>query len=141
MQKLYLLHPIAVHFPIALLPLGLTLGLWSRLRGRPAWSAEAASWLLWLGAAAAWAALGLGLLAEDRAPHVPAAWHALHEHEELAWWTAGLFTFLSVWRWRLGRRWEEAFLAAWLAAICVLLATAYHGGELVYFFGVGVASP
>lgn len=142
--ELWLLHPKAVHYPVALLTLGWAAAAAAFLRGRPAWLGEAAAWLLWLGTAAAWAALGLGLLAEATVPHVPAAWRAMGEHETLAWWTAGLFSALSLLRLWLDRRqrrrgWESAFLAGWLGAAAALAATAHEGGELVYRFGVGQA--
>ena len=91
-----------------------------------------------MGTMTAWAALGLGLLAESTAPHVPPAWQTLNLHETLAYWTVGSFTVLSLWRWRWGRRKEGLFLALWLGACAVLLATAIQGGELVFTHGVGV---
>lgn len=145
MPELYLLHPAAVHFPIALLSLGLATAAWAARRGEPSWIPEAASWLLWMGTASAWIAMGLGLLAEEKAPHVPSAWQTLNEHKKLAYWTVGLFTALSLWRlamrrgWVPGtRRWALTFLAAWAAAAGVLISTAYHGGELVFTHGMGV---
>ena len=149
MPPLYLLHPATVHFPIALLSLGLVVEWWYLIRRTPLWLGEAASWLLWLGAASAWVAMSLGLIAEDRAPHVPAAWQTLAEHKELGIWTVGLFTFLALWR--LGpvfyakpsflnepkAKW--AFGLLWTIAVGVLLATAYHGGEVVFTYGMGVA--
>jgi len=144
--ELYLLHPMAVHFPLALLTLGLAVCAVETRRGRPAWVTEAVSWLLWLGTASAWAAMGLGLLAERTAEHVPLAWETLEHHEELAYWTVGLFTALSLWRfwqrrggYQAGRKLRLAFLAAWLGAFAVLAATAEHGGELVYTHGMGVS--
>jgi len=134
---LYLLHPMAVHFPIVLLTMGWLAGA---LRRRAAWAEGAASWSLWLGTLAAWATLGLGLLAEKTAPHVPPAWQTLSLHENLGYWTVGLFTALSLWRWRYRERAETAFLILWLAACGVLLATAYQGGELVFTHGMGVAT-
>jgi len=134
---LYLLHPVAVHFPIALLCAGWVAGVLGRRRET---AAQAASWLLWAGTLSAWTALGLGLVAAKTAPHVPPAWETLNLHETLGWWTAGLFTALSLWRWRLGRKAEVYFLAAWLAACAVLLATGYQGGELVFKHGMGVAT-
>ena len=140
MPKLYLLHPAAVHFPIALLTAGLA-GAWSaKLKGRPAWLSDAATWLLWIGTASAWAAMGLGLLAEETAPHVPPAWRTLDTHQTLAYWTVGLFTGLSLWRRFLGKKAEWAFLALWLAASGVLLGTGFFGGELVFTHGMGTAA-
>lgn len=133
----HLLHPAVVHLPLALLPTGAAAAVAASRRRGPAWLGEAASWLLWLGTASAWLALSLGLVAERWAPHVPPAWEAMADHETLAWWSAGLFTALSVWRYRLGKKWEPAFLAAWLTALGVLAATAWHGGELVFRYGVG----
>lgn len=134
----YYLHPIAVHFPIALLTTGLAALLAARAGKGPPWLSQASFWLLWLGTLAAWAAMGLGLLAEETAPHVPEAWETLAEHETLAYWTVGLFSALSLWRWKMPERWEKIFWIAWLAAVGVLIATAFHGGELVFKFGMGV---
>lgn len=139
-MKLYLLHPAIVHFPVALLLAGLgAAGAWA-VSKRRAWLADAASWLLWLGTASAWAAAGLGLLAEKTAPHVPSAWEALGEHETLAYWTLALFTVLSLWRFFFSGRAPRLFLAAWLVAAAVLLSTAYHGGELVFTHNMGTAA-
>ena len=83
------------------------------------------------------AAACLGWLAEQTAPHVPAAWEVLSEHETLAWWAVGFFTALSSARflgWLKGR----GFAAAWLLCYGVLAAAAWHGGELVFRFGMGV---
>ena len=90
------------------------------------------------------AAVGLGLLAEETVPHVPAAWEAMEEHETLAFWTLGLFAALSLTRillrkkWdSLANKWKVIFLGGWAVAIGVLIATAQHGGDLVYNYGVG----
>lgn len=141
MPPLYLLHPAVVHFPIALLSVGLAGAIADTWSGkRWAWLADAVSWLLWLGTVSAWAAGGLGLLAERSAPHVPPAWQNLDLHETLAYWTIGSFIILSLWRWRWGRWKEGLFLVLWLGACGILLATAYQGGELVFTHGMGVQS-
>lgn len=144
--ELHLLHPMVVHFPIALLTLGLAASVLEAWRGRPAWLTEAASWLLWLGAASVWAAVGLGLLAERTAEHVPMAWEVLAHHEELAYWTGGIFSGLAVWRiwmhrrsYEVGRWIKVTFLAGWVLAVGVLMYTAQHGGQLVYEYGMGVS--
>ena len=74
---------------------------------------------------------------EDTVPHVPTAWRTMNEHKTLAFWTAGLFTALSAWRFFFGRRYEKAFLLGWVLAAGVLAATGWHGGELVFRHGVG----
>lgn len=142
----YRLHPVAVHFPIALLTLGLALAVWEAKVKKPLWLAEAVTWLLWLGTASAWAAFGLGLLAEETVPHVPMAWETMADHETMAYWTVGLFSSLSAGRYwmrrreyRVGKGVAFLFLAGWLAASGVLLRTGHLGGSLVFDYGVGVS--
>lgn len=146
-MKLWLLHPMAVHFPVALLLTGFALHARALRAGGGEWTAPASRWLLWLGTAAAWAALGLGLLAERTAPHVPGAWETLAEHETLAYWTCGVFTAVSAaafWLVRKGEaapNWGRAALTVlWLGGLVVLFETAEHGGELVYDHNMGTAA-
>lgn len=141
MPKPYVLHAAFVHFPIALLLTGLAGALVDAVsRKRWGWLADAVSWLLWLGTASAWGAMALGLLAERTAPHVPSAWETLADHKTLAFWTVGVFSALALWRIFLKERWPRLFVAAWLAAAGVLLATAYQGGELVFTQNMGTAA-
>ena len=135
-MKLWLLHPMAVHFPVALLTAGFAFHARALWKGDGEWTAPASRWLLRLGTVSAWAALGLGILAEKTAPHVPAAWEVFAEHETLAWWTAGVFTAASaVGFWK--PRWTTLL---WLAGLGLLFATAQHGGELVYTHNMGTAA-
>lgn len=145
--KLYHLHPAAVHFPIALLIAGAAAAGLRLRRGAPEWLSKSESWLLWLGTLSAWAALGLGLLAEKAAPHVPLAWEVLAEHEELGWWTVAVFSALSSLRLfavKTGRdagKTRAAQALCWIIGLGLLFATAMHGAELVFGFGVGVGAP
>lgn len=134
--KLYHLHPAAVHFPIALLALGAAAAGLRLRKNAPDWLVKAESWLLWPGTLSAWATLGLGLLAEKTAPHAPLAWEVLADHETLAWWTCSAFSALSSLRFFDKWRWLQ--LALWVVGLSFLIATAMHGAELVYGFGVGV---
>ncbi len=140
MPKPYLLHAAFVHFPIALLLTGLAGGVVDRVTKSWGWLADAVSWLLWLGTASAWAAMGLGLLAENTAPHVPTAWETLANHKALGFWTVGVFSALTLWRRFFKERGPRIFVAVWLAAAGVLLATAYQGGELVFTHNMGTAA-
>lgn len=136
--KLYHLHPAAVHFPIALLALGAAAAGLRLRKSCPEWLAQAESWLLWLGTLSAWATLGLGLLAEKTAPHMPLAWEVLAEHETLAWWTCFAFSALS--GLRFFGKWRRLQFALWATGLALLVATAMHGAELVYGFGMGVGA-
>ncbi len=136
--KLWMLHPVAVHFPIALLTTGFFALLLSMTWRHHAWLPEAVTWLLWTGTAAAWAALGLGLLAEETAPHVPAAWEALANHKMVAWKLVTIFTGASFWRWSQGRKREWVLALAWLFGLGALLTVGYFGGRVVFAYGMGV---
>lgn len=135
MPQAWLLHPAAVHFPLAFLLAGAAAALWGEWGGR-ARASQAAAWLIWAGAVSAWAALGLGLLAEKTVPHVPAAWQVLADHEQAGYWTCGLFTALAAWR-SWGRH-KRAWAVAWLLCLLPLIRTAQLGGQLVYDHAVGV---
>lgn len=139
-MKLYLLHPAVVHFPIALLVTGFAGAMAGVVSERWAKRADVVSWLLWLGTASAWAALALGLLAARTAPHVPPAWETLAEHQTLAWWTVGIASILSIWRWKWPQRWPALFLVGWIVAMGLVLATGYEGGELVFKHNMGTSA-
>lgn len=108
MLKLWLLHPAAAHFPLALLPLGFVAAGILHARGKPQWLDQA---------------------------------FVCHEHETLAYWTAGSFTLLGLWRRFLPRLLPRLFLALWLAALGALFSTGFHGGELVFDHGMGRTPP
>jgi uncharacterized membrane protein len=142
---LYQVHPAIVHFPIALLSVGAAVAAARLRRSSPQWLSLAESALLWLGTLMAWAALGFGLLAEAKAPHKPLAWEVLADHKTLAFWTCGVFSAFSLLRlWTTSRahdadRWRRVQLLLWLAGLALLVATADHGGLLVYDFGMGLS--
>jgi uncharacterized membrane protein len=146
------LHPLVVHFPIALLlvvPVFVVLGLlW---RGARPTIFVAATVLLLLGAAGTVAAVLTGEAAEAQAKSVPAARAALERHEELAELARNLFlgllavaAALTALHWRFRQRapasivWGAAavFLLLHAAASLVLVNAAHEGGRLVHRFGV-----
>ncbi len=137
----WLLHPMFVHFPIAVLVLGFLAGAGAEIKGRPAWVAPALPWALAGGTLLLWGALGLGLLAEATAPHVPAAWRALADHKRLAWIAAGAFSALCGLWFLWGRRHPRWTLALWALALLPLVLAAHRGAELVYTYGLGSAQP
>ena len=139
-MQIYHLHPAAVHFPLAFLVAAVVVQLLAVVRPRFRGFGVAVTWLLWAGMAMLWVAVGLGLLAERTAPHVPPAWEVLREHRALGLWSAALFTVLAVGRFVLRERLAAVQLVLGLVGLALLLSTAYHGGELVFVFGMGVAS-
>ena len=135
------LHPLVVHFPIALLLTGFGVHVLRHLREGHEWLAPAETWLLWLGTGSLLVSLALGLLAENAAPHVPAAWRVLRDHKSLAFWSGGLFVLLSLVARFAPNRHRSLFSVTWAVASGLLIVTAHHGAQLLFQFGMGVGSP
>ena len=138
------IHPMLVHFPLALMPLAVVAQLITVSRGRSLFTrsclANAGILLLALAAAV------FGDLALDKAVDAGVALSQMEEHEELgmlsAWVLAGL---IAVEGWFYYRKVEARLvsIAALLAGsgmLVMLLTTAWFGGNLVYGLGVNVAA-
>ncbi len=142
------IHPIMVHFPLAILPLAVVLQWWVVAKGGSQFSRDCAArtimGLVVVAALGALVAAAFGDMALDFAiDHgVPEA--RLEEHEELGTLSAWLLVGLAVlqgWFYATENRAKLVNLLMTFGATAVLglvLATAYHGGELVYKLGVNV---
>lgn len=134
------IHPLAVHFPIALLTSFValeSLALFSR-------SGEslrlAASWLLYLGTLGACVAVAAGLWAAATVPH-PEEVHAIMEkHEKFGFAVLSLSIVLSVWRLTNAARFSRlGQVLHWLLAVIMVVTMALGadlGGLMVYRYGV-----
>lgn len=148
------LHPMIIHFPIALLliaPLFILLAASLRPgQGRPYLIAAMA--LLLIGTAGTFVAVATGESAAELAEQTPATEQVLHTHEALAERTRAVFTVLSIiflallvvprWMKQSDNRLTAtilplAFLMFYGAGVLLLLNTAHNGGRLVHEFGVG----
>lgn len=145
------LHPLVVHFPIALLLTAAVFDAACLIFRRFLWLDRAATALLALGGATLGAAYLTGQRAADTAGAVTgAAQGVLAEHKDLALLTLGATAAAIVMRlfvsW-LGRDDLEVHIGIFrlLALILVfgvvflLVLTAHHGGRLVFDFGIGVS--
>ncbi len=146
------LHPLIVHFPVALLivaPVFVGVGLLSRGARRP--FLIAALLLMSLGTAGTWVAVPTGEAAAELADRTPEVQAAIERHEELAETTRALFTALTlvfaviVLAPRLlGKELHgppalgvhAAFLVLYAAGAVILANTAHQGGRLVHELGV-----
>ncbi len=144
------LHPMVVHFPIALFLVGFALDAlgWGTKRE----TLKRVGWVLvLLGALAAVPAVVTGLAVEETVEQqlepLPGGEAALEAHEELAIPTAAvllgaaLLRFLLEIRFRrplLGRGLLIAYLVVGLVGAGMLALTGLRGGELVYRYGAGV---
>jgi uncharacterized membrane protein len=146
------LHPLVVHFPIALLlvaPVFIVLGIALRERGRPMLASSLI--LMVLGTVALFVAVSTGEAAGEFAERLPTAESLVERHEELAETARTLFAALTL----IFAAWlvipvllkrdvggmlttsvNIAFLVAYLAASAVLVNAAHEGGRLVHEFGL-----
>ncbi|RMF07748.1 MAG: hypothetical protein D6762_06980 [Candidatus Neomarinimicrobiota bacterium] len=139
------MHPIFVHFPVALTILVIALQL-ARVFARVPLSTGSILILLALTVASAFLA---GLTGENSFGNLepqltPAVVALVEEHETFAdgfIWT-GLVVLIG-WTWGYAKGWnpvwlDRAALVALLLLGILIWETGAHGGDLVYFHGVGV---
>lgn len=146
------LHPLIVHFPIALLlvaPVFLVLGLMPRRHGSA--FAVSALVLVTLGTIGTYLAVATGEAAGEMVVRTPQISAALERHEELAETVRIFFTALTLilgtlvilpaaLRTELGRKVHVSlhliFLALYVAGALTLVGAAHQGGRMVHELGV-----
>ena len=141
-------HPLLVHFPIALLVAALVLDLVVIIGGKEKF-ARCSGLVLCLAALGAMAALATGLMAEGTVTSLSdaeVAHEAVEQHERAAIATVILAAILAGWRLirRLelppgGQKW--VYLALLVGAVAMVGLTGHLGGTLVYGHGLGVKPP
>ena len=146
------LHPLIIHFPIALLlvaPLLVLFGVFLPNKGRS--FLIAAFILMLLGTVASFIAVSTGASAGELAERVANVESVLENHEELAETTRTVFSALTVifgvmlfapmiFKKDLSSKivipLNLAFLIFYGAGVVLLIKTAHEGGRLVHEFGV-----
>jgi uncharacterized membrane protein len=146
------LHPIIIHFPIALLiiaPLIILIGILMPKNGRT--FLLSAFILMLIGTIATFIAVSTGSSAGELAEHMGGVESVLEQHEELAETTRTVFTALTaifgvivfapmLFKKELSRMivipLNLAFLLFYGSGTIVLLNTAHQGGRLVHEMGV-----
>lgn len=144
------IHPLVVHFPIALFLTGFVLDMIGYLFQREMLKRTGVI-LVVLGALGALAAMLTGQFAEETVEESVsvAGERILEVHEDLGKLTAYLLLAVAVVRVMLMRPWLTRWRWAVVAALAVyfiggalgvgtLTATGYYGGELVYRYGAGI---
>ncbi len=135
------IHPIIVHFPIALLIVSAALSIWVRVRGSD--SMNQASWvLLLIGTVGAIAASITGIIGHEAYEGTPVH-NVIDTHQNWSFATTALFIALVVWRsisrWRgsdAGR--SIIYLAVILVGTGFLTMSGMTGGDLVFDYGINV---
>ena len=139
------IHPMIVHFPIALLIIAVLVDLLSIMMKKQRWFRHAATLLYSVGAVSAIVTYLTGRNAADTVMLPAAASPVVNEHSDWAFRTVWFFGILASVRLSLSFIIEEQKYAvtlplfvAGLAGIFLLYETAEHGGQLVFQYGVGV---
>lgn len=139
-RELFNIHPMFVHFPVALLPAAFLLYALGIGLKKPQLNAAGRA-CLYLGTAGAVAALTTGLLAEESFPHNEVIHHLMGTHESLAWIVLAASGVLSAWSFF---QTEHGPKAAWLFLALLGLANlaamqaADIGARMVYLEGAAV---
>ena len=138
------IHPLTVHFPIALLFTSVFFDLLGIITESKNFR-QTGFWLLILGLIGGIIAAIFGFGSEEmvEAMGVPEA--AVDRHETFAITTLIMFGVLLMIRWWIRNRWSARdrviYLCVAMLGLLILGATGFYGGELVYRYGAGVQSP
>lgn len=135
------IHPMIVHFPIALLSAAVLFDLLA-LRWRSEEFRIVGFYTLLLGLAGALVSVISGHMAEEAVEHSGVPEQVLEIHEKLGfaafWIFAGLFGLRAAeWMEWIGE-WRMITIAVGMVGVVVLFVASYYGGSLVYEYGVGV---
>jgi uncharacterized membrane protein len=137
------LHPLFVHFPIALLLSSVALR-WAANFWPGKGLNQAAWYTLLLGLAGTVFTLLTGFLDAQRVPLDSPALATLNIHRALGIATFVLFGALAIWSWRSkdaisgGKR--ILYTAIQVVGVALIVTVGFLGGELVYTFGLGVTT-
>lgn len=139
------LHPLVIHFPIAILILAVVIDLCTLLFRKIPWLLVVTNVMYLLGALTALASFLSGRQAVGTIDLPPLANAVLTDHADLAKWTLIFFGVLALIRLGLRLRGKVVSpIVSWflfilgLGGLLLLVKTAEHGAQLVYQFGVGV---
>ncbi|MGH7935083.1 MAG: DUF2231 domain-containing protein [Candidatus Binataceae bacterium] len=143
-QVLQNVHPLIVHYPIALLTASVLLYFLAWIARRESW-AWAALWMLGLGTLAAVVAVVTGLSAAEGVMIAPSVReHVLYYHKRYMISVLVLSVILCVWAlWArpMPRRGRLGFLFLLLVLVAMIGKGADYGGWMVYGYNAGGSLP
>lgn len=138
-------HPMFVHFPIALFTVALGADVLGRWRPGPE-ARTVGFWCVVLAVLGAAAAVAAGLVDMYRADLADATHRFVHLHRDSGLILLAALALLAFWRWRIWRRpsasagVSSSYLAAAGVVFVLVLFQGWFGGELVYGLGAGVSA-
>lgn len=134
-------HPLLVHFPIALLSIFVLLDICGTWANKADWR-RAAGWFLYFGALFACFTVAAGLLAAASIAHGGDVHEIMENHEHLGISTFLLAAVLAAWRWfakgQVSGPANTLYLLCAAILAGLLMFTADLGGLMVYQYGVAV---
>lgn len=144
--KAWQFHPVADHFTVAIVVIAVLADLLASLFSSRIWVRYMATFLMVVGALAAWSSNVTGGWEASRVwDNVTGpAKDVLITHAELGGWLPWVISALAIWR--VGIQFlgfiaglRPLYLLAAIAGVALLLYQGHEGGELVYTYGVGTA--
>lgn len=139
-------HPIFVHFTVALLIVAAAMHVLSHFVSDSDLKNQltiTARWNLWIGVGFTLLTVAAGWYAFNTVTHDEPSHLAMIEHRNWAMATFAVLLGIAAWEvylYRHGKSKGWLFTALLVLAASFLLSTAWHGGELVYRYGLGVMS-
>jgi len=135
------IHPIIVHFPIALLIAAFVFDASGVVLRRDELT-RVGWWCHAVGTIFLIAAVASGLFAKGNIVIDSAALATLDAHEQLAFLSSSTFVVLLFWRVGLKTKLPERmwllFWGLYLLGVSAIILGAWYGGEMVFRFGLGV---
>jgi uncharacterized membrane protein len=140
LREMVNLHPLFVHFPIALLPSALLLYGLGAVLHKPGLHAAGRA-CLYLGAAGALLAVWTGYMAEESGPHTESVRHLMQTHKTIGLILLGIVAIQVIWSfWHREYKPKAVwgFIGLLLLATLLVLQNADLGGRMVYLEGAAV---
>jgi len=135
------IHPLLVHFPIALLSCFFILEVLGFILKKPCWR-EAASYFLYLGALGTVITVIAGFQAAYTVIHSETVHHIMLRHQHFGVTVLTLAVILSIWRLKSGvtlKGGKQYFFLLLSGLMCLLMVLgADLGGHMVYNYGTAV---
>jgi len=135
------IHPMFVHFPLALLSVGLLFDVLGYFLKKQSLS-HAGWWCFALGVISAIVTVFTGIQAEHTVSVSGEAHEILEQHEHFQTYSTIVFVGLLIWR-SITRgaipRLAIAYFIVTAIAVAAILYGSHYGGRLVYEYGVGTA--
>ncbi|MGE4169119.1 MAG: DUF2231 domain-containing protein [Candidatus Margulisiibacteriota bacterium] len=146
MIPIYQIHPMIVHFPIAILIVTFVCDGISIVFKKTALE-PISKWGLWIGVPSMGLAALSGWISHRTVPHGPEVYGLIDRHEQLGFWATGIFCLILLarflWKGKLppNKLLQGIYLGVFLAGVLTMSLGAHLGGRLVYEHGVGIEKP